>query len=190
MGTPIERLCEKLDLQQMEVLTEISRNREYLERMPEIFLLLKELEGKIDYIQSVPEKNEELLTQVNRKIEKIKIQQTAVLDHIQKMAGEHKKSKLQSPAKTPKTSDFKPLEIPKGNHTLTIFPFETTSPKSLNNLREMNMLSIFGKKKSVQLLNAEEFEYSKIEERVRNSSIPKFEFKEIYKRDLVCSALR
>ena len=181
MGTPTEKLHEKIDLHHMEVLTEISRNREYLQRMPEIFLLLKELEGKIDWIQAVPERNEELLTQVNSKIEKIKNQQIAILEHIQKMTGEYK-SKLQSPIKNTKPSGFKPLEIPKGNHTLTPFPFDTTSPKSLGNIREMNMLSIFGKKKSAQLLNAEEYEYNEIEERVRNSSIPRFEFREIYKR--------
>ena len=90
------------------------------------------------------------------------------------------------PAKTSKPSGFKPLEIPKGDHTFTTFPF-TTSPKPLGyqnpkEEREMNMLSIFGKKKSVQLLNAEEYEYNEIEERVRNSSIPRFEFSQIYKK--------
>ena len=45
------------------------------------------------------------------------------------------------------------------------------------------MLNIFRKKKEVQLINAEECEFNEIEEKVRNSSIPKFEFRQIYKRE-------
>ena len=48
--------------------------------------------------------------------------------------------------------------------------------------RDAKMLSIFKKKKEIQLINAEEFEFNEIEERVRNASIPKFEFRQIYKR--------
>ena len=49
-------------------------------------------------------------------------------------------------------------------------------------IRETKMLSIFGKKKGVQLINAEECEFNEIENRVKDSSMPKFEFKQIYKR--------
>jgi hypothetical protein len=68
--------------------------------------------------------------------------------------------------------------------SLTKITFE--KPKVLKGTREIKrdakMLSIFKKKKDVQLINAEEFEFNEIEERVRNGSIPKFEFTQIYKR--------
>ena len=49
-------------------------------------------------------------------------------------------------------------------------------------IRDTNMMSIVGNKKKVQFLNAEEFEFNGIERELKNSSIPKFEFRQIYKR--------
>jgi hypothetical protein len=49
-------------------------------------------------------------------------------------------------------------------------------------IRDTRLLSIFKKKKEVQLINAEECEFNEIEDKVRNFSIPKFEFKQIHKR--------
>ncbi|KAL6194331.1 hypothetical protein ACLB2K_035415 [Fragaria x ananassa] len=92
---------------------------------------------------------------------------------------------------TTKTHGFKALEVPQGNSSPRTFLFELTmSPRvfessetpKLKDIRDMKMMSIFGKKKGVQLLNSEEFEYNELESNVRNSAIPKFEFNQIYKR--------
>ena len=97
MGTNTERILEGLDLlvQKIdEVHQESSRHVEYLEQIPLIINQLTMIESKIDYIHSLPQEREKLLTQVNNKIEKLNEQHKIMLENVQQLTNEHKKQKV------------------------------------------------------------------------------------------------
>ena len=65
-------------------------------------------------------------------MEDLSSEQSRTFDYVQKMAGDHKKSKMEEPSKTTKsrgfkTSGFKPLELPKGTSPVKAVLFKAQS---------------------------------------------------------------
>ena len=186
MGTMSDLIIEKLNslLQSADekyqlLQQELTRCQNHLEKIPLIIHQLETLENKLDYIKELPKTEEEKLTSVSRKIN----EQQKTLDSMKNILKDKK-----VPTVKKKTNGFKPLERPDKNPVPNmIFLEPSTSSTSIRyenpkETRDLKMMSIFGKKKGVQLLNAEEFEYNEIEHEVKNASIPKLDFKQIYKR--------
>jgi hypothetical protein len=186
MGTISEKIIEKLDSLYKKVdedhqgiLSEITVCKEHIAELQKINIQLDKLEEKVDYLQSFPKEKEKEYIKLVEKLTKEKGKEIPTTKVIEKPE---------------RANVFKPLgkllhvsismPVLEQSTSLTKITFE--KPTVLKGTKEIKrdakMLSIFKKKKEVQLINAEEFEFNEIEERVRNASIPKFEFRQIYKR--------
>lgn len=116
------------------------------------------LEEKLDYIKTLPKKDQEKLTEL---VENLTKEKQILITATEKLV-------------TP--NDFKPIEQ---STSLTNISFEKSKVlKGTKDItRNTKMLSIFRKKKEVQLINSKEIEFNEIESHLKNYSIPKFKFR-------------
>ena len=189
MGTISEKLIEKLDSlyekideSHQKLLNEITACKENMAVLQNINNQLNKLEDKVDYLQSFPKEKEK---------EYIKL-----VERLTKEKGKEREIPTTKIAeKMERPNVFKPLGKPlHANPSMPVLE-QSESPTKINFerakvlkgtkeiKRDAKMLSIFKKKKEIQLINAEEFEFNEIEERVRNSLIPKYELNKFIKEE-------
>lgn len=128
------------------------------------------LEEKLDYIKTLPKKDQEKLTE---SVENLTKEKQILITATEKLV-------------TP--NDFKSLEkfnakfsMPKIEQSTSLTNISFEKSKVLKGTKDITrntkMLSIFRKKKEVQLINSKEIEFNEIESHLKNYSIPKFKFR-------------
>jgi hypothetical protein len=175
----LDSLYKKIDESHQGILNEITVCKEHIAVIQKLNIQLDKLEEKVDYLQSFPKEKEKEYIKLVERLTKEKGKEIPETKVTKRTEGTNAFKPLVKPLLTGKSM---PVLEQSANLTKITFERPTVLKGTKEIKRDAKMLGIFKKKKEVQLINAEEFEFNEIEERVRNASIPKFEFRKIYKR--------